>query len=109
MYALRHCLCSYVINLDNDKEATEVKNAKQFFVCQYYKNWVAEKERICASTKTCSERERGATGLSIFFNHVANNYWKLGTNSCTFFEEVVSLSCDKFSLAVSISGSQESA
>ena len=31
MYALRHCLCSYVANFDNDEEATEEKNAKQFF------------------------------------------------------------------------------
>ena len=83
MYAPRHCLCSYVLNFDNDKEATDKKMRNNFLVCQNYRNWVAQKERICASTKTCPERERSATGLSIFFSHVANNYWELGTKSCT--------------------------
>ena len=25
MYALRHCLCSYILNFDNDEEATDEK------------------------------------------------------------------------------------
>ena len=30
MYALIHCLCSYILKLDNDEEDTVEKNAKQF-------------------------------------------------------------------------------
>ena len=33
MYALRHCLCSCVLNFDSDGEATDENNAGQFFLC----------------------------------------------------------------------------
>ena len=52
MYALRHCLCSYILNFDNDEEATDEKYAI-FLVCQNSNNWVAPKVRISASTKIC--------------------------------------------------------
>ena len=32
MHALRHCLSSYVLNFDNDEEATDEKNAKLILV-----------------------------------------------------------------------------
>ena len=74
---------SYIPNVDNDKEATDEKMQRHFLVCQNYKNWVAREERICASTKTCPECERGATGLSIIFSHVTSDCCELGTKSCT--------------------------
>ena len=84
MYAQRHCLCSYVLNFSNHEEATNEKCVSLFLVCQNYNNWVVREGRICASTKTCPERERDTvTGLSIIFSHVANVYWVLGTKSCT--------------------------
>ena len=59
-----------------------MKNAYHILVYQDYNNWVVREGRTCASTKTCPERDCGATGLSIIFSHIANVYWVLGMKSC---------------------------
>ena len=59
-----------------------MKNAYHILVYQDYNNWVVREGRTCASTKTCPERDCGATGLSVIFSHVANVYWVLGMKSC---------------------------
>ena len=104
VYALRHCLCSYILNFSSCEEATDEKNVSFFLVWQNYNNWVVREGRICALTKTCPERERSTRlafqSLSVT-SPICTGCWARNPVRC---EEVVSLSYDKFSLTVSISG-----
>ena len=77
MYALRYCLCSYVPNVDNDEEATDewwVKITK--IGLRKRRGFVPGPKKPAQNVNT------GATGRSIFFILVSNNYWELGTKSC---------------------------
>ena len=47
MHALRHCLSSYVLNFDNDEEATDEKNAKLILVSKLQKLGCAKGEDLC--------------------------------------------------------------
>ena len=69
-----------------------MKKAYNFFVYQNCNNWVVREGRTCASTKTCPERE---------MSPMCTGCWARNPVRC---EEAVSLSYDKFSLTVSISG-----
>ena len=72
-------------------------------VCQNYNNWVVQEGVMGASTKTCPEHERCATGFSTIFIHIVNVHWMLNLKSCTIYE-VVSLPFEKSSLADLILG-----
>ena len=72
-----------MLNFSSGNGATDEKNCvSSFFVCQDYNNWAVRED---ASTKTCPERDCGATSISIIFSHVTNVYWVLGTKSRTLW------------------------
>ena len=72
MHALRHCLCSYVLNFDNDEEATDEKMRDNFWYVKITKiNGWRKRRGFVPRPKTCPERERGRDWP---FSHVANNY-----------------------------------
>ena len=104
MYGLRHCLCSYVLNFDNDEEATDEKNAKHFFGVKITKFGWRKRRRFVPRLKPAQKEQLAFQSFSVT-SPITTGSWARNPVLC---EEVVSPLCDKSSLTVSMSGSLKS-
>ena len=73
-------MCNYVLTCDNDEEATDEKNRETSLRCvKITKIGLRGREDYFVPRPKPAQN---MTGISIFFSHVANDYWELGTKSC---------------------------
>ena len=95
MYALRHCLCSYILNFSNGEKVTDEKKCVSIFGLCGRGGFVPRPK------PAQNVRARLAFQSFPVTSPMCTVCWARNSVRC---KEVVSLLFDKFSLTVSISG-----
>ena len=66
MLALKHCPCGYILNSNNDKEATDDKECETVYLaCHNYNNWVVQRRGFMPRPKPA----QNVNAVQQLFNH----------------------------------------